>query len=177
MSEGTGSVVKSVSHLFRCERLSSTCPDLPTYEGGTPIRALLYILVLTLCTSRLGWLELFVTALGDVDLAMRLGLKFVFRCGNLRTDELGFCDLGLGSLRSLFGDVAILSLDHTDLDLCLRERGLCCAGIFTQQIIFLCVDLALGSIWSWDRSILLEVRNIEQRSVAFRQMKRADLPC
>uniref|UniRef100_A0AAV1TPG4 Uncharacterized protein n=1 Tax=Peronospora matthiolae TaxID=2874970 RepID=A0AAV1TPG4_9STRA len=67
------SVVKSISQNCLYECRSSTCPDLPTHGGGTPIRALLYDLVLTLCTRRLGWLELFVTALGDVDLAERLG--------------------------------------------------------------------------------------------------------
>uniref|UniRef100_A0AAV1VG57 Retroviral polymerase SH3-like domain-containing protein n=1 Tax=Peronospora matthiolae TaxID=2874970 RepID=A0AAV1VG57_9STRA len=66
-------VVKSISQNCLYECRSSTCPDLPTHGGGTPIRALLYDLVLTLCTRRLGWLELFVTALGDVDLAERLG--------------------------------------------------------------------------------------------------------
>uniref|UniRef100_A0AAV1SZQ2 Pentatricopeptide repeat-containing protein n=1 Tax=Peronospora matthiolae TaxID=2874970 RepID=A0AAV1SZQ2_9STRA len=66
-------VVKSISQNCFYECRSSTCPDLPTHGGGTPIRALLYDLVLTLCTRRLGWLELFVTALGDVDLAERLG--------------------------------------------------------------------------------------------------------
>uniref|UniRef100_A0AAV1UPK7 Retrovirus-related Pol polyprotein from transposon TNT 1-94 n=1 Tax=Peronospora matthiolae TaxID=2874970 RepID=A0AAV1UPK7_9STRA len=66
-------VVNSISQNCLYECRSSTCPDLPTHGGGTPIRALLYDLVLTLCTRRLGWLELFVTALGDVDLAERLG--------------------------------------------------------------------------------------------------------
>ena len=66
-------VVKSISQNCFSECRSSTRPDLPTHGGGTPIRALMYSLVLTLCTRRLGWLELFVTALGDVDLAERLG--------------------------------------------------------------------------------------------------------
>ena len=42
---------------------------MPTYGGGTPIRLLLYSLVLTFCTRRLGWLEIFEMVLGDVNLA------------------------------------------------------------------------------------------------------------
>ena len=42
---------------------------MPTYGGGTLIRALLYSFVLTLRTRRSGWFELFVMALGDVYLA------------------------------------------------------------------------------------------------------------
>ena len=67
-----GIVVKSISQTYLSECRSSTCPYLPTHGGGTPIRALLYNLVLTLCTRQVGWLELFVTGLGDVDLAERL---------------------------------------------------------------------------------------------------------
>ena len=73
-------VVKSISQIFRCECRTSTCSDLPTHGGGTPDRALLYSLVLTLCSRRLGWLELFVMALGDVDLAEGLGLRVRSRC-------------------------------------------------------------------------------------------------
>ena len=81
--------MKSISQIHRCEGLSSTWPDLPTHGGGTSIRALVYNLVLTLCTRRLGWLELFVMALGDVDLAEGLGLGVRYRCGNLHTTNRG----------------------------------------------------------------------------------------
>ena len=54
--------------------LAQTCR---TYGGGSSIRALLYSLVLTLCTRWLGWLELSVMALGDVDLAYGMVLRLI----------------------------------------------------------------------------------------------------
>ena len=74
---GISVVPRGVIHVWRsrCHKIADVSLNIPldqtslTYGRGTPIRALLYILVLTLCTRRLGWLELFVMALGDVDLA------------------------------------------------------------------------------------------------------------
>ena len=56
------------------------CPDMTTYEGGILIYALNYSLVLTLCTRRLCWLELFVTALKDVDIAWSLRSSLITVC-------------------------------------------------------------------------------------------------
>ena len=66
-------LVKSISQNCLSEGRSSTCRDLPTHGAGTPICALMYNLVLTFCTGRLGCLELFVMNLGNVDLGERLG--------------------------------------------------------------------------------------------------------
>ena len=72
---GISVVPRGVIHVWRSRKIADVSLNIPlaqtslTYGRGTPIRSLLYILVLTLCTRRLGWLELFVMALGDVDLA------------------------------------------------------------------------------------------------------------
>ena len=148
LSDSGAPVVKSISQNHLCEGRSSTYPDLPTHGGGTPIRALLYSLVLTLCTRRLGWLELFVTALGDVDLAESLGLRVRFRCGNLHTTNWGSAILVLSRERSLFGDAAISVLNHTDLDLYSRSGSLLCGSLHSA-------NSSPASILPWDQSDLV----------------------
>ena len=70
----SGSIVmKSISHNRLCEGRSYFPRLDDSRRAGTLIRALLYGLVLTVYTRRLGWIELFVMALGDVDLAEGLG--------------------------------------------------------------------------------------------------------
>ena len=61
---------------------------LATRGRGTPISVLLYSPMLTLCNRRLAWLELFVTALGDVDPLLCLGSKFD-RCAKISSQRSG----------------------------------------------------------------------------------------
>ena len=80
ISSGTRIIaITLISQIRLCEGRSLACPDLLTHGWGTPIRALLYSLVLTLCTRRLCWLELFVMDLKDVNPAESLGLSVRFR--------------------------------------------------------------------------------------------------
>ena len=62
--------------------------------------------------------------------------------------ERGFCDLDLESRRSLFGDVAISILNHTDLDLFSGSGSLLCGNLHSA-------NSNLASILRWDRSDLV----------------------
>ena len=50
-------MAKPITQKLWCESLSSTCPYMLTYGGGTPIRVLKYNVALILCTRRLDGLS------------------------------------------------------------------------------------------------------------------------
>ena len=58
---------------------------MPTCGGGTPVRSLLYSLVYTLSTRRFSWIYIFVTVLGDVDIAWSSGSRLITVNKNLHT--------------------------------------------------------------------------------------------
>ena len=82
---GISVVPRGVIHVWRsrCHKIADVSLNIllaqtcRTYGRGSPIRALLYSLVITLCTCRLGWLELSVMALGGVDLAYGMVLRLI----------------------------------------------------------------------------------------------------
>ena len=59
--------------------------------------------------------------------------------------ELEFCDIGLESQRSLFGDVAILILDRTNFYLSPVSGSSLCGNLHSS-------NNSIASILPWDRS-------------------------
>ena len=105
-----------------------------TYGGVTLIHALLYIVVLTLCTCRLSRLVLFVTALGDVDIAMCWRSRLDF-CAEIFTQRYGImatissvCYFDLFWNQSISLDVCNTSLVA---DLTVDSVGLAQSGLET----------------------------------------------